>query len=270
MIRPLIGATLVAVGFCVAMLLHAAAPSGAVLGPDADTAGAGAEWRSLFNGHDLSGWDGDSRMWSVRDGVIHGETTPEVRASGNTFLIAKDLVVADFELKLSFRCSTANNSGIQYRSRHITEGKAGNAWVVRGYQHELRNEAKLPNVTGFIYDEGGKRGRICPVGEQAEWVDGAKKVTGHLIDAEGYAKLFRLDDWNDVRIVAEGRRLRHFMNGTLTLDFTDAEDLALREGVLALQLHAGAPMWVEFKSIEIRGIDRDEHDEEQQHASGAE
>lgn len=229
--------------------LVSAAPVDAVAEP---TVEAAAGWRSLFNGRDLTGWDGDPRMWSVRDGVIHGETTPEVKAAGNTFLIAQDLVVGDFELEVAFRCSASNNSGIQYRSRHITEGKVGNAWVVRGYQHELRNEAKMPNVAGFIYDEGGKRGRICLVGEQAEWVDGGKKVTGQLIDAEAYAGLFRLDDWNTVRIVAEGRRLRHFMNGRLTLDFTDAEDLALREGVLALQLHAGAPMWVEFRDIRIR------------------
>ncbi len=226
----------------------------AVADPSVLTAGP-REWRSLFNGRDLSGWEGDPRMWTVRDGVIHGETTAEVKADGNTFLIRKGLVVGDFELKFAYRCNVANNSGVQYRSRHITEGTPKNAWVVRGYQHELRNESKMPNVAGFIYDEGGKRGRICLVGEQAEWVDGAKKVTGELIDTEAYAKLFRLDDWNEVRIVARGDRLRHFMNGTLTLDFTDAADLALREGIIALQLHAGAPMWVEFKDIAVRDLD---------------
>lgn len=224
--------------------------------PAATAVASSAGWRSLFNGRDLAGWDGDPRMWSVRDGVIHGETTSDVKADGNTFLICKDLEVKDFELKLSFRCSSTNNSGIQYRSKHIAAAadKPRNAWVVRGYQHELRNESKLPNVAGFIYDEGGKRGRICLVGEQAEWVDGAKKVTGQLIDADAFAKLFKLDDWNEVRIVAEGDHIRHFMNGVPTLDFTDAPDLALREGIIALQLHAGAAMWVEFKDISLREI----------------
>jgi hypothetical protein len=110
----------------------------------------------------------------------------------------------------------------------------------------------MPNVSGFIYDEGGKRGRICLVGERAEWVDGKKRVTGELIDADAFAKLFKLDDWNEVRIVVRGDRLRHYLNGTLTLDFTDAADLALREGIIALQLHAGKPMWVEFKDIAVR------------------
>jgi hypothetical protein len=213
-----------------------------------------AGWRTLFDGTDLDGWDGDPAMWSVKEGVIHGETTPEIVTNGNTFLIARDLVLKDFELVLEFRCSSTNNSGIQYRSRHITEGTPKNPWVVRGYQHELRNEKKPPNVTGFIYDEGGKRGRICLVGEQAEWTAEGKKVTGDLIDAASFETLFRLDDWNDVRILAEGNRIRHYLNDTLILDFTDDDAHAIREGILALQLHAGKPMWVEFRGIKLRAI----------------
>ena len=229
--------------------------SGASAAPPA-AAPSEAAWQTLFNGRDLEGWAGDERLWSVRDGVIHGETTAEAKAEGNTFLIRRGLVLEDFELKFVFRCNATNNSGIQYRSRHVTDPaeKPRNAWVVRGYQHELRNQLQLPDVAGFIYDEGGTRGRLCAVGEQAEWSDGAKKVTGHLIDAAGFEKLFKLDDWNEVRIMAEGRRIRHFLNGTLILEFTDAENLALRKGVLALQLHAGAPMWVEFKDIAVRDL----------------
>lgn len=211
-------------------------------------------WRTLFNGTDLTGWDGDPEMWSVRDGVIHGETTKERRANGNTFLIAKDLLLEDFELELAFRCTASNNSGIQYRSKHITEGNPKNPWVVRGYQHELRNEKKFPNVAGFIYDEGGKRGRICAVGEQAEWTEAGKKVTGQIIDQAAYEKLFRIDDWNNVRIVAQGNRLKHFMNGTLILDFTDDDAHVLPTGILAVQLHAGAPMWAEFRDLRVRSL----------------
>lgn len=209
----------------------------------------------LFNGKDLTGWDGDPRLWSVRDGVIHGETTPENVAKGNTFLIWQDGKPANFELRLSFRCNATNNSGIQYRSRHITE-KVGNNWVVRGYQHEIRNEVKFPNISGFIYDEGGKRGRICLVGEQATWeAEGKKVVKSDLVDQAAWQNLFKLDDWNDVIIIAKGNRIQHYMNGTLILDFTDNHpELALKEGVLALQLHAGKPMWAEFRNIRIREL----------------
>lgn len=208
--------------------------------------------QSLFNGTSLEGWDGDPRLWSVRDGVIHGETTDEKVATGNTFLIWQGGELGDFELRLSFRCTADNNSGIQYRSRHITEGSPRNNWVVRGYQHELRNEENFPNVPSFIYDEGGKRGRICMVGERAVWKAEGKEVTGQLIDQDAFRELMRVDDWNDVIIRAEGNQIRHYLNGRLVLDFTDEEpDLALTKGILALQLHAGRPMWAEFRDIRL-------------------
>jgi len=206
--------------------------------------------KSLFNGKDLSGWDGDSRLWSVKEGVIHGETTEENKANRNTFLIWKDGTLKDFELRLSFRLSATNNSGIQYRSRHITEGNPANDWVVRGYQHELRNEEDLPNVSGFIYDEGGKRGRIILAGEKGHW-DGKKHVTDTLITAEEFKELMKVDEWNDVVIIAEGNHIRHYLNGRQILDFKDAPELTLKEGVLALQLHAGRPMWAEFKDVRL-------------------
>jgi hypothetical protein len=207
----------------------------------------------LFNGKDLAGWDGDPRLWSVKDGVIRGETTAENPAKGNTFLIWKGGTAGDFELRLMFRLNAANNSGIQYRSKHITDGKAGNRWVVRGYQGEVRNEKDLPNVSGFIYDEGGKRGRLCVVGEKAVWENGRKAVTGQTCTPEQYQKAFKLDEWNEYRIVAKGNNVRQYINGVQTVDFTDNEpELALKEGVIALQLHAGKPMWVEFKDIRLK------------------
>ncbi len=212
---------------------------------------------SIFNGKDLTGWDGDPRLWSVKDGAIHGETTAENKANGNTFLIWKDGRTRNFELRLSFRCNATNNSGIQYRSKHITE-KARNKWVVRGYQHEIRNQNVLPSVSGFIYDEGGStggRGRIILVGQKGEWK--GKKLEldeKSLITADEYKKLFKLDQWNDVIIRAQGNHIQHYMNGRLVLDFTDAEDRALLDGILALQLHAGKPMFTEFKNIRIKEL----------------
>jgi len=214
-----------------------------------------AGMKVLFNGKDLTGWNGDSRLWSVKDGVIHGETTKEVPAKGNTFLILKDQKFGDFELRFTFRCNATNNSGVQYRSKHITEGKPANEWVVRGYQHEIRNETKLPNVSGFIYDEGGKRGRVCLAGEKATWENGKKTLVGTLLDAAGFEKLMKLNEWNDVVIIAKGNHIQHFLNGTQILDFTDNDpQLALKEGIIALQLHAGAPMWTEFKNLRIKEL----------------
>ncbi len=212
------------------------------------------DMRTIFNGKDLKGWDGDPKLWTVKDGAIRGETTPEKKSRGNTFLVWTKGKTRDFELRLSFRCNATNNSGIQYRSKR----DAKNKWRVRGYQHEIRNQNKLPSVSGFIYDEGGLaggRGRTCMVGEKAVCdKDKKKTVTGTLITADEYQKLFKLNEWNDVIIIAKGHHIQHYMNGRLVLDFTDHHPKALLDGVLALQLHGGAPMWVEFKNIRFREI----------------
>ena len=214
-----------------------------------------ADMQELFDGSDLDGWDGDPRLWSVREGVIHGETTPEDVAAGNTFLIWQGGEIEDFDLRLSFRCNSTNNSGIQYRSKHISDTTAKNKWVVRGYQHEIRNEETFPNVSGFIYDEGGSRQRICQVGEQATWEADGKKIKATLISQEDFTKLMKVDDWNDVVIRAEGNRVRHYLNGRLILDFTDNNSQTkLTKGVLALQLHGGQPMWAEYRSIRLKSL----------------
>ena len=215
-----------------------------------------AGMQQLFDGKDLDGWDGDPRLWSVKDGVIHGETTPEKAADGNTFLIWKRGELGDFDLRLSFRCNATNNSGIQYRSKHITDDSAKNKWVVRGYQHEIRNEHTLPNGSGFIYDDGGSRQRICQIGEQARWqAEAGKQVTATLIDQDAFTKLMKIDDWNDVVIRAEGNHIRHYLNGRLILDFIDEDPArALKEGVLALQLHGGKPMWAEYRNIRLKAL----------------
>src|SRR4051812_15567551 len=93
------------------------------------------EFRKIFNGQDLAGWDGSPELWSVRDGAITGQTTPEHPARGNTFLIWTQGRPANFELACSFRIMANNregfaNSGIQYRSKVLDP----RSWVVSGYQ----------------------------------------------------------------------------------------------------------------------------------------
>ena len=216
---------------------------------------ASPDLKTIFNGKDLSGWDGDPRLWTVKDGVIRGETTPAKKAKGNTFLVWTGGETTNFELRVSFRCGSVNNSGIQYRSKRDKP----NSWRVRGYQHEIRNSNTLPNVSGFIYDEGGaagERGRTCMVGEKATTgADGKKVVNETLITAKEYQELFTVDAWNDVIIIAKGNHIQHFMNGRLVLDFTDNHPKALSDGSLAFQLHGGKPMWVEFKDVRFRAIE---------------
>jgi hypothetical protein len=146
------------------------------------------------------------------------------------------------------------NSGIQYRSQHV-KGSKENAWVVSGYQAEVANE---PGRAGFLYHERG-RGRICMVGEKvvmeagAKPNEGKKTVVGSVGDAKAIAATYKLKDWNDYIIIAKGNHIVHYLNGVQTIDFTDNDEKGrAMSGIIALQIHAGAPMWVEFKDIRLK------------------
>lgn len=205
------------------------------------------EFRPLFNGKDLTGWDGDPRLWSVAGGAIRGRTTLGSVPLRNTFLIWRGGTLKDFELRVSFRIQSGN-SGIQYRSRDL--GK----WAVSGYQAEIENK---PGKAGFLYEEKG-RGWLARVGERAEaGADGTVRKVGTLtsVDALIAQRYYRVRDWNEYRIVARDGHLQHWLNGFQVVDFTD-RDASRRaaEGVLALQIHAGPPMAVEFKDILLKPL----------------
>ncbi len=205
------------------------------------------EFQALFNGRDLTGWDGNPKLWSVKDGVIRGETTLNAIALSNTFLIWKGGVLRDFELKLQFRIQNGN-SGVQYRSKDL--GK----WSVSGYQAEIEN---TPGKVGFLYEERGRK-YLAIVGERVEMqADGTRKVTGQIAQKEAYltASAYRQGDWNEYRIIARGTHLEHYLNGIQTVAFIDHDPRQHSlEGILALQIHAGLPMTVEFKDIFLRSL----------------
>ena len=203
---------------------------------------AEADFKPIFNGRDLAGWDGDARFWSVREGIIRGETSLGAMAVQNTFLIWRGGTVKDFQLRLKVRLRNGN-SGMQYRARDL--GK----WVVAGYQAEIDN---APGKTGFLYEERGRK-FLARVGEKVELDEGAKpRVTGQVagkkeLVARGY---YKPREWNDYLIVAKGNHLEHFLNGTKVIEVTDNDPKARAlDGLLALQIHAGPPMLVEFKDI---------------------
>ena len=208
------------------------------------------DMKPLLNGTDLSNWEGDMRMWTYKEGIVRGETTKEIVAKGNTFLVLKDTVLKDFELRISFRIA-AGNSGIQYRSKVLPfkEG-AENKWVVAGYQAEVEN---TPGKVGFLYHEKG-RGWVCNVGDKVEIGEDAKpKVVGKLGDKDALGKTYKKGDWNDYIIICKGNHVQHYLNGYQTVDVIDNDPKnRLMEGILALQIHSGPPMVVEFKGIRLK------------------
>ncbi len=204
-------------------------------------------FKILFNGKDLTGWEGKDEFWHVEDGAIVGETTAEKPTPGNTFLVWPGGDVADFEFRAKVRFQ-GNNSGVQYRS---SVADAAN-FALAGYQADLHPNA---DYFGMLYSERTGRGIVATRGQQMVISpDGTKQVNGQVGDKQNLVD----NEWNDLRIVAVGNRLIHQINGRTTVDVTDNSDQALRSGVLGLQLHAGDPMKVEFRNLRLRHLKGDQ------------
>ncbi len=212
-------------------------------------------FKSLFNGKDLTGWEGRKNHWSVQDGAITGITTAENPAKGNNFLIAKsgtaDLIVDDFELRFSYKFTGPwGNSGVQYRSKD-----KGN-YVVNGYQADFEVG---PNFSGILYEEGG-RGILCQRGNKVVVREGERgkamiQVVGRVGDSKAIQAAIKTNDWNDYVVIAKGNHLQHFINGMQTADVTDEQpSKAAKSGILALQIHQGQPMKIQFKNIRIKSL----------------
>ncbi len=216
--------------------------------------GAEAAAQSMFNGKDLSGWTGNPSLWSVEDGAITGRTTAEKPIKANTFLIWTNGSPADFEFQCQFRIVPQTqpggaNSGIQYRSQVLDPA----GWIVGGYQADM--EAGV-NYTGILYEEKMTRGIMAQRGEKVVFdKEGKRSVVGSVGKASDIEAGLRKQGWNEYRIVAKGALLQHFLNGIQSIEVTDeTEGKRASSGVIALQLHVGPPMLVQFKDLKLREL----------------
>lgn len=202
------------------------------------------EFQNLFNGKDLTDWAGKTEFWSVKDGVIFGETTKEKPTKGNTFLVWQGGEVGDFVFKAKVRFN-GNNSGVQYRSELVGNPED---FVAKGYQADLHPKAEY---FGMLYAEKW-RGIVAQRFQRVEvGDDGKPKVVAEIGDKN---QNLVATEWNELTIIAVGDRQIHQLNGVNAMDLKDNHPEAKRKGILALQLHAGAPMSVEFKDIQLRHL----------------
>ncbi|HAB16309.1 MAG TPA: DUF1080 domain-containing protein [Verrucomicrobiota bacterium] len=205
----------------------------------------------LFNGQNLAGWAGLPDHWEVSEGAITGYTTKWNPIKNNTFLVWTNGTVGDFELHAKYRIR-GGNSGIQYRS----ELKDPALFIVGGYQADIDAS---PRYSGILYEERG-RGILADRGQQTivKEKDGKTdiKVTTTLATPEALQEFIRPEEWNDYVIVARGDQVMHFINGRLMSTCVDLDaSKAPTRGILALQVHAGPPMQVQFKDIVLYPLD---------------
>ncbi len=207
----------------------------------ASTCGVGV---CLFNGKDLSGWEGAPGWWTVEDGALTAESTAEKPCKACNYLVWQGGKPADFELNCDFKLSGAANSGVQIRSETRPN------WDTYGYQADMTGDGSL---IGYVYHH--KRGLIAARGENVTIAaDGTKEVR-KIGDAAELLKNYKPGDWNHYTILCIGSNITLSINGVVMCQITDNDtSTAVKNGIIALQMHPGPPMKVQFKNINLKEL----------------
>jgi len=214
--------------------------------PEVSAADVEDGFTPLFNGKDLTGWEGEPGYWSVEDGAITGKTTAEKPLDHATYLFWRGGKPADFELRATYRLEGAEgNSGINFRSQELPN------WDVKGYQADMETG---PTYTGMLYD-CNQRGIIMERGQKLVIAEDGKREVTTLAPAAELQKLIKPNDWNEYAILARGSEIILKINGTATAHVIDREKgKSAADGVITLQLHPGPPMKAQFKNIRIKTL----------------
>jgi len=179
-------------------------------------------YRSLFNQKDLSGWEGDTTLWKVEDQALVGDSAG---IKQNQFLCTK-AEFGDFELKLEFRVKDgAGNTGVQFRTQKIP-----NTTEVSGYQADIGEK-----YWGCLYDESRRNQVLAQAPPELE-------------------NVLKKGDWNEYTIRAEGDQITLKINGLTTVDYKERNAEIPRSGIIALQVHSGGPMRVDFRNIRLKPL----------------
>ena len=183
----------------------------------------------LFDGKTFAGWEGDiGSVWRIEDGALVAGSQ-EKRQEKNNFL-ATTRRYADFELTLHWKLEGAErsaNAGVQFRSKRVP-----GSHEVSGYQADI-----AVRYDGSLYDESRRKKMLAT--PPPEVLAKAQKPLGQ---------------WNETRIRAEGPRIRIWLNGVQTVDYTETEAGIDTSGIIALQIHGGAPSIVRYKDIAIEEL----------------
>ncbi len=178
-----------------------------------------AAFAPLFDTMDLDGWEGNTALWSARDRMLVGKSPG---LDHNEFLATRQ-PYRDFILSLRFHLVDGNgNSGVQFRSVRVPGTE------MSGYQADLGE-----NYWGCLYDES-RRNKVL-VKASSEALSTLKK-----------------NDWNHYVLCAVGDRITLYLNGVASVVYCEEGPDIARDGLIAVQLHAGSPMEVQFKDIQIR------------------
>ncbi|NEW84294.1 MAG: DUF1080 domain-containing protein [Mariniphaga sp.] len=202
---------------------------------------------SIFNGKNLTGWRGESRIWSVANGCITGQTTEKERVDKNSYLIWKGGDLKDFELKAKFKLN-GGNSGFYFHSFERTPD-AENSESLVGVQADFSaDHVWVGTIMEYkLREKLAERGRKVVIKE-----DGTRVDAGTTGDPDELLKVYKDNEWNDYHVIVRDNLIVLRINDVVMSEIRDYDKARLISGLLALQVHVGPPMKVQFKDIRIK------------------
>lgn len=203
----------------------------------------------IFDGKSFKGWEADTAFWKVKDGVAVGQVLPGQTIKTNTFLIWKGGEPADFEFKAQYRISPEGNSGVQYRSEAVKDIP----FALKGYQADIDG---ANTYTGQNYEERG-RGFLAMRGQKVILKTNEKPIVTDSTSLGGSdgLKAHIKSDWNDIRIVAKGNKMQHYINGVLMSEAIEEDTVRGKSsGLLGMQVHVMPKMKVEYREIYLKEL----------------
>ena len=202
---------------------------------------------SMFNGKDLSGWEGIPGAWWVEDGLLTAESTPEKPCKKSHYLYWKTAKPGDFILRFKFKL-IGGNSGVQIRSE---ERPDFDTW---GYQADFEAGEQWTGCL-FQHDRGG----VVMRGFKAVIKEDGTREEKQFVDPDSLQKKIKQEDWNEYEVTAIGSKVTLKINGQLMCEVDDRDEkMACKKGLIAVQMHQGDPMKVQFKDMRIKILDKKE------------
>ena len=174
------------------------------------------ELKSIFTGKDLKGWDvPDNNIWfTVKDGVLKLENGPQKK--GQTLWTSDEY--ENFEMEFDFKMGKGTvDSGVYVRNSREQ--------IQIGISGSLKRD-----MTGSPYISG----------------------KGYPVEAKGVKELLKLDDWNTMKICAEGKKYTVWLGGEKIMTYES--DSAIKKGKIGIQLHGNRVMSIEYRNLKARSL----------------
>lgn len=184
---------------------------------------------ALFDGKTFAGWQGDTeKTWRIENGALVGGSLQAMGAHNDFLCTTREFKNFDLRLKVKLIGTEGFiNGGVQFRSQRAKDP----AYEMVGYQADMG-----VGYWASLYDESRRNRTLAAPA------------------AELLKRILKPDDWNNYEVRCEGPHIRLWLNGELTVDYTEADAAIPQSGLIGLQIHGGGKSEASYKDITIQEL----------------